>query len=477
MDSVYSNPEFLPLIDVEQAKVTLTDLAKSFQQLSDEYYEWDDKRQELEDEYGDIQLAIENIIFDMDRTKSMVTDTLTKISLLSRNITRLKKEIRILEKSLGDSKINLTQYTTFLYKLHNDYYGHDLSVNDIKLFVKSENIADTLSSEHLVEMLTVKLTGLLDVIRGQQVARTKYVMDINKAKLSYQQSARTLKKDLEELQQQKRHFYELLTYLQASRQEADAKIGRLRFSRDEMESQMVQLQQATNISQQDDVTPGSRLHQLLQIKDRDDGNRYFSWPIMPVSFVQYYFNDPYYIQEFGKSFNGISLEVEQGNEVYAPAPGIVYKTYTSDDLSLSWMVVVHKHGYISFYKPLSAIYVNPGDIIKRGQIIARTGGQPGTNGAGIDATQPHLEFELMKNGTPIDPYSVLDISIFESKEELPQEYRMKYLQDHFAREVNLNNVQKLAGDTILERRDRFLDIYATGPFRDPALWYYGAGDT
>jgi hypothetical protein len=50
----------------------------------------------------------------------------------------------------------------------------------------------------------------------------------------------------------------------------------------------------------------------------------------------------------------------------------------------------------------------------------------------------------MKNGEPIDPYSTMDISIFESKEELPQEYRMKYLQDYFAREINLNDIEELA---------------------------------
>jgi uncharacterized coiled-coil DUF342 family protein len=44
-----------------------------------------------------------------------------------------------------------------------------------------------------------------------------------------------LKEDLEELQQQKKHFYELLSYLKASRDEADSKVGKLRLSRDELE--------------------------------------------------------------------------------------------------------------------------------------------------------------------------------------------------------------------------------------------------
>jgi hypothetical protein len=54
---------------------------------------------------------------------------------------------------------------------------------------------------------------------------------------------------------------------------------------------------------------------------------------------------------------------------------------------------------------------------------------------------------------------------------------MKYLQDYFAREINLNDIEELAWDTILERRDSFLNKYATGPYRDPSLWYDGAIDT
>jgi hypothetical protein len=46
----------------------------------------------------------------------------------------------------------------------------------------------------------------------------------------------------------------------------------------------------------------------------------------------------------------------------------------------------------------------------------------------------------MKNGDYVDPYFVLDLSIFENKEELPAQYQRKYLQDFFAREVDLSQV-------------------------------------
>ena len=477
VDEVYTSTDFLPLIDIQQANVTLTDLSKSFQKLADEYYEWDEKRQELEDEYGDIQTTIEQIIADMETTKTLIIDTLTKITLFKKNINTLQEEIITLQKSLESSKEYLRLYTTFLYKINNDYYGDDLAINDIKLLVKSDNIADSLSADHLIQMLTMKLTVLLDTIRHQQVKHTKYVMELNKVKLAYQSAATVLKDDLEDLQQQKKHFYELLSYLQASRSEADQKIGLLRTSQDELTEQMVYLRSATDFGNQAEITEWSRLQQLLEIKDRDDGDRYFSWPVLPASYIKYYYHDPYYLQEYKEEFEGLSIWVEQGVEIYAPAPGIVYRVARSTDLSLNRLVIIHKHGYISFYKPLSDIFVEPGQLVQRGQIIARTGGQPGTNGAGLASSESHLVFDLMKNGESIDPYRLLDLSIFDDKEDLPEEYRMKYLQDYFAREVKLSNLPKVEGDTILERRDSFLTTYASGPYRDPSLWYDGAAST
>lgn len=471
-EEVYSNPEFISLIDVDQAKVTLTDLSRSFQQLADQYESRDDKREELENEYTDVQVAVESIMHNMAETRKTALVTLTKVALYKKKIKQLKQQIKELAISLETSKSNLTAYTTFLYKLQNDYYGKDLAINDIKLLVKSENIADSLSSDLLVQMLTQQLTVLLDSIRREQVARTKHIMDLNATKLSYEASAKKLTSDMKELKQQKKYFYELLWYLQASREDADAKVGSLRLSKQELESEMNRLQYATTQSYH--VKTGSVTYQLLHLKDREDGDRYFSRPVMPVGNVQYYYHDPYYLQQYGKQYEGISLDVEQWVEVYAPAPGIVYKVHESDDVDLNWIMIIHKYGYMSFFRPMSEIYVEKNDVIKRGQIIWRTGGQPWTKGAWLETTAPHLAFDILKNGEAVDPYSIMDISIFENKELLPQEYRMKYLQDHFSRDVDLSKAKVVPWDTIEERRDAFLQKYASGPYRDASLWYDGS---
>ena len=474
MDEVYRNPEFISLIDIDQAKVTLIDLSKSFQQLSDQYSSWDEKKEELEDEYSDIQLTIEQIMHDMGSTRRLAITTLMKVNLFKKKISWLKKNITELDVSLKESKSNLVDYTTFLYKMNNDYYGQDLAINDIKLLVKSENIADSLSADHLVQMLTMKLTVLLDSIRREQVAHTRQIMELNKTKLEYQDSAKSLRRDMEELEQQKKYFYELLGYLQTSRDDANEKVGKLRLSKEELEHQMSMLQQATERSVSTTLHSGSAIFQLLHTKDRDDGDSYFSRPLVPVKDVMYYYHDPYYLQEYGRQHDWISLVADQWVEVYAPAPWVVYKVHNRDDIWLNWLMMIHKYGYITFYRPLSEIFVTEKQIIKRGQIIGRTWWQPWTRWAWLDSTIPYLAFDILKNGESIDPYTVMDISIFEEKEALPKEYRMKYLQDYFSRDVDLSDLPVVTGETMEERRDDFLRRYASGPYADPSLRYDGS---
>lgn len=72
---------------------------------------------------------------------------------------------------------------------------------------------------------------------------------------------------------------------------------------------------------------------------------------------------------------------------------------------------------------------------------------------------------------------MLDLSIFENEEALPEIYRMKYLQDLLAREVELTPIPNVEGDTVTERRESFLKTYAPRPWNDAALWYDGALDT
>ncbi len=477
MESVYSNPDFLPLVDVDQARIQLTDLSDSFQKLSDEYSLLDNKREEIEQKYGNVQLTIDKILSDTQKAKSGITDSLTKISLFSKKIIELKADLASLKIEIEKGQQNLSHYTTFLYKLNNDYYGSDLEISDVKLLTKSDNIAATLSTDMLVQMLTVKLQALLFELQSQQVRYSDYSVELNKAKLSYEDTAFGLKKDLESLEQQKKHLYLLLSYLQQDKASTDGQIHFIGQSKQELQRQLSVMRKVANSNLEEGVDEGSQIYTLLQLPDRDNGKKYFSRPVLPATNIQYYFHDPFYTEEFKESYDGVSIEIPQWTPVRAPAPGIVYAVHNEDDIELNWVVIIHKNWYTTFVSPLSDVFVKPGELVKRGEIIWNSGGQPWTKGAGLDTSSPHLSFEILKNGGSIDPYSVLDLSIFADEEKLPEEYRMKYLQDFLSREVDLSHLPEVKGETVAERRDDFLDRYATRPWNDATLRNDGALDT
>ncbi len=102
----------------------------------------------------------------------------------------------------------------------------------------------------------------------------------------------------------------------------------------------------------------------------------------------------------GQRRDGIDIAARKGAPVLAADDGVV--VYAGDGIrGYGRMVLVrHKNGYVSTYAYNSALMVEEGDVVKRGQVIARVGDTG-------DATRPMLHFELRKGREPINPETVL----------------------------------------------------------------------
>ena len=134
-------------------------------------------------------------------------------------------------------------------------------------------------------------------------------------------------------------------------------------------------------------------------------------------------------------------------------------------------MILHTDGYISTYAYLSRIFVQQGDFVRRGQIIAQSGGEPGTEGAGFVSKGENLTFSLFKDGVAIDPLTVLDLSVVQDKDKvLPEEYRLKYFNDQYVRPIDITKVSLIKGDSVDERAQTFLNSYAVGTYRNVAFW-------
>ncbi|GEO99442.1 hypothetical protein GCM10007887_15850 [Methylobacterium haplocladii] len=117
-----------------------------------------------------------------------------------------------------------------------------------------------------------------------------------------------------------------------------------------------------------------------------DANESFRWPAKGRV-----------INGYGSSGNeGINIAVPEGTPVKAAEDGTV--AYAGSDVKGYGKLVLvrHTNGYVSAYAHNGELDVRPGEKVKRGQTIAKSG-------ATGNVTSPQLHFEIRKGATPVDP--------------------------------------------------------------------------
>ncbi len=101
--------------------------------------------------------------------------------------------------------------------------------------------------------------------------------------------------------------------------------------------------------------------------------------------------------------DGIDIDAELGEVVLASADGKVATVIADSKLGIT-VEIDHGHGIITRYTNLSSnMYVQEGDAIASGTVI----GEVGNTAVYESSEKPHLHFEIIINGSSINPNLVL----------------------------------------------------------------------
>lgn len=110
--------------------------------------------------------------------------------------------------------------------------------------------------------------------------------------------------------------------------------------------------------------------------------------------------------------NGIDFGVPSGSKLYAIADG----TVSVADID-GWyggcggtLIVKHANGIQSTYCHCKEIFVKPGQVIKKGNIIGLSGGAKNDKGRG-NSTGAHLHFAIKENGNRVNPRDYINFNI------------------------------------------------------------------
>jgi len=121
-----------------------------------------------------------------------------------------------------------------------------------------------------------------------------------------------------------------------------------------------------------------------------------SWPLTQPGYI----TQPLTAGVDLEAHPGLDVAVPRDSYIRAAGAGRVVRT-GEDPLYGLFVVLEHADGYQTVYAHASTILADRGRRVRRGEVIALTGSTG-------QSTAPHLHFEILLDGLPVDPLSMVE---------------------------------------------------------------------
>lgn len=478
IEDVYQPDDEVSDFDVKTAYDTMQNLQSSVDGIIQELYDLDAQQRTgdtISDKYREVRNEIVNVIQTINTTTENVSDMLKKIAMYKKMIYVAYEDLQSSREWFKNTKEYLATFANFIYKLDNKLYdGETDTIDDIKLIINSDNIPRTLANDAMVESMLVQFNDLLTSFTTNEEKRLDLIKKLNQLKIKAKADIKDYAIQLEQLQQKKNYLMQFISLYSKDSTQRQLTINTLFDSTKSVYDKIVEL--AKGIKKWiyvDNFDMEKKMQDLAKIAD-DTQTYPIAWPLYPIENILTYFGDTEYQTQYGVPHIWIQIKAPQATPVYSVRDGIVYFVADNDDIGINRVMIVHTDWYVSIYQYLNKSVVKPGDIVRRGQLIWYSGGEPGTRGAWFISKWSNLTFIILKDGIALDPFDILDASIVKDKDVLPNGYQIKYLRDKYARAIDITNLKLMTGASLLQREMQFLEAYGVGiykqvPFREDAV--------
>lgn len=356
-----------------------------------------DYKKDIQDLEGNIvNLQSQMLILDnqIKKAELEILDAQVQIDKVTLEITRTNIKIDNEKIRIDDQKDRIVTMLREIY--HNDNRGY------LELLLLNDSFSDFFDQvKYLEDVQNALQTSLEKVIAYKEdLEKEKENLEDKKGELD------ELKKDLEDkkndLEESQIARSQILNQTVGSQQSYE---NLLFVARQEQQSINLELARSE-----------AKFRALLESEKSgnettEEYETLLAWPV-PYQGIAAYFHDPDYPYRHIFEHPGIDLRTlvngvpNNGIQIRSAADGYVGKV-RDGGMGYSYILIVHEHGLSTVYGHVSAIYVNEGQYVRRGEIIGLSGGAPGTRGAGQLTTGPHLHFEVRLDGIPVDPLEYL----------------------------------------------------------------------
>ena len=484
-ESIYESQLDTDSFDVENATQTIKTLQNSINDIIDQLYEIDDKEMNdkgsVSDKYKEIRKEIVSVIQDINKTTEYVSTMLSRIALYKNQIQANVLALRETREWINVSKEYIQEFSNFLYKLNNQI-SYDNEIDDVRLVTLSDNIAVSLSNEQMVKSILNQFNEMMTSLDIDEEKQVNLIKALNKLKIKASENVEAYQAILSVLNQKKNY---LIQFMQLYK---DDLLNEQKFSMifDNVKDVYTAVQWIiSNIVKKDYSDVSFNVSEKMKEAEKyyEETNAWASnlqvlaRPIYPIQNIQRYFRDDEFEQTNGIPFQWIQIVAEQWTPVYSAADWVVYQVSNNPWIGINWALIVHPKWYITVYMYLNNILVEKWDVVRRWQLIWYSGWEPGTQWAWFSSAWPNLTFIVYKDWVALDPLQFLDLSVIENKDIIPDEYNIKYLNDKYARTIDISEVKFASGDTVDDRAESFLNEYWVWAYRQLAFWEDAVANT
>jgi chromosome segregation ATPase len=231
---LYNKSTSLDAVDLDNTQSQIEDITTQLTNISEQFTQISDERQNVNAKYEEIKATMQQVVDQSTQTKINVTERVAKIKLYTKSYVELQKEAESLKNEIEEVKAMLIRFATVLFRLNNEYYGEDMQIDEVKLLVKSDNIANTLSSEELITILTFRFDQLIELMQQKQVELDKRQKMVDTFRVKYRDEVASLNDEVELLSQQRQYLLEFLNLYRQDKIKLDDQLGTLTEDKDEL---------------------------------------------------------------------------------------------------------------------------------------------------------------------------------------------------------------------------------------------------
>jgi len=328
------------------------------------------KKEAAEKEKESLENQLNSIVGEMEEAKTKIEAKETEISV---------KEEELIQAKVDEND----QYESMKKRIK--YMYENGNVQFIEILCESKNIGDFLNNAEYI-------TTISEYDRNMLAEFQKVVKEV-------EDQEAVLKAEYDELEVMQNDLIAKQDSVTELLDSKDAEIEKISSDLSETQDKLKELQAAAEAAQrkQQEKESGYSPNAGASVVT---GNGMFTHPCPGYSYISSEFG--WRAQPLpGASTNhkGMDFAAATGTPIYAATSGTVTSASYSGKAG-NLIVINHGNGLQTYYMHCNTMYVRAGQAVSKGQNI----GTVGTTG---NSTGPHLHFQVMLNGTPVNPRNYL----------------------------------------------------------------------